>query len=127
MALPLPGRPCHAVHFVAAPTCAAAPIASHSCGESTPTRLPLTTTCAFGYARLSIFPTETSVEPSVGGRTILACSIPGRWMSATYGVLPVTMPGIAFIGCEVPTTVYWLGGFTGGLPVTVRSESAGGG
>ena len=37
------------------------------------------------------------------------------------------IPGIAFIGCEVPTTVYWLTGFTGVLSVTVTLERPGGG
>src|SRR6266404_4832439 len=53
----LPGSPFHSVHFVLAATCCEAPIASHSVGATTPTRLPLTTTCAFGYRVLSSAPT----------------------------------------------------------------------
>src|SRR5262245_35187581 len=98
-------------------------MASHSLGETTATRLPLTTSLALGHAFLSSLPTETSVEPSVFGRTMRACSIPGSRMLATNVAEPVTMGGIVGIGCEVPTTVYWLTGFVGGVPPTVTPFS----
>ena len=49
----LPGSPFQSVHFVAPATCCAARMASHSVGATTPTRLPFTTTCAFGKRLLS--------------------------------------------------------------------------
>src|ERR1700756_4512493 len=52
----LPGRPFQSVHFVEFATCCAARIASHSVGATTPTRLPLTTTCPFGNFVLSNSP-----------------------------------------------------------------------
>ena len=79
----------------------------------------MTATCVVGNARLSSLPSLSSVEPTVAGRTMRACSIPGSRISATNDSWPLTMPGITFIGCEVPRTLYWLGGVTGGLPVTV--------
>ena len=113
---PLPGSPVQSDHFVLPATEAAAPTASHSFGESTATRLPLTNTCAVGQAFLSSLPTSTSVEPYVFGRTIRACSIPGSRTFATYVAVPATIGGIDAIGCDVPITVYWLVGFVGGVP-----------
>src|SRR6202166_1648288 len=90
----LPGRPFQSVHFVEFATCCAARIASHSDGATTPTRLPLTTTCAFGYRVLSSSPTEISVEPSVLGCTTRPCSMFGRRTSVTQTSLPVTLEGV---------------------------------
>src|SRR5581483_5457879 len=104
--LPLPGSPDQSDHFVFDATCAAAPIASHSFGESTATKLPFTKTCEVGYAFLSSSPTLTSVEPKVFGRTMRACSIPGRRMSATQTAEPLTIGGIVAIGCDVPMILY---------------------
>ena len=78
MRFPLPGSPCQSDHLVVPATAAEAPMASHSFGERTATRLPLTTSWVVGQAFGSSFPTETSVEPSVFGRTIRALSIPGK-------------------------------------------------
>src|ERR1700675_220396 len=96
--LSLPGSPAHSVHLVVAATELAAPIASHSLGERTATRLPLVTTCAVGYCFLSSAPTEIRVEPNVAGRTIRALSIPGKVTSQAHWVFPVTLSGIPGMG-----------------------------
>ena len=44
----------------------------------------------FWAHQASIVPTETSVEPSVAGRTMRACSMPGRTTSPLQMVWPVT-------------------------------------
>ena len=49
----LPGRPFQSDHLVRSATCCAARMASHSVGATTPTKLPFTTTCAFGKFVLS--------------------------------------------------------------------------
>src|ERR1700730_15597837 len=67
--LGLPGRPFQSVHFVEFATCCAARIASHSVGATTPTRLPLTTTCAFGNRVLSNSPADTSLVRTASGAT----------------------------------------------------------
>ena len=72
----------------------AAWIASHSVGETTPTRLPFTMTCEFGNFVLSTSPAETSVDPSVFGCTTRACSIPGSRTSVTHVSLAATFEAI---------------------------------
>src|ERR1700728_1138770 len=74
----LPGRPDHWVHFVVPATDCAAATASHSLGETTPTRLPFLTTSAVGNFVLSSAPTEISVAPNVAGRTLRERSIAGH-------------------------------------------------
>ena len=74
---PLAGRPFQSVHFVSVPSAIAAWAASHSSGETTATRLPFTTSFAFGKADRSILPAETSFEPKLLGRTMRACSMSG--------------------------------------------------
>jgi len=91
-----------------------------SVGATTPTRLPLTTTCAFGYLVLFSSPTVTSVEPSVFGWTIRPWSMFGSRTSVTHCSLAVTLEGVTVFLKDFPMTVYWLTGFSGGLPVTVR-------
>src|SRR5271166_2866267 len=82
----LPVSPAQSVHFVLAATERAALIASHSLGETTATRLFFFTTSAVGNCFLSTSPTEINVEPSVAGRTIRACSIPGNVTSQLHSV-----------------------------------------
>src|SRR5215469_9460360 len=89
-----PGRPFHSVHLVPAATCCAARMASYSVGATTPTRLPFTTTCALEKRVLSRLPTETSVEPSVLGWTILAWSMPGRRTSAAHCSRALTLDAV---------------------------------
>src|ERR1700730_5366021 len=96
--LSLPGSPAHSVHFVAAATELPALMASHSFGERTAMRLPLVTICAVGYFFLSSAPTEIRVEPNVAGRTMRACSIPGKLTSQVHWVFPVTLSGIPGMG-----------------------------
>ena len=119
VSLSLPGRPDHGVHFVWAATARAALTASHSLGETTATRLPLVTTSAVGNRWRSIAPAETSVEPSVAGRTIRACTIPGSRRSPTHWVSARTFSAMCGAGKDWPITVYFETGFIGGLPVTV--------
>src|SRR5438477_10187610 len=102
--LPLPGRPSHFVHFVLLARTEEAWIAVYSTGSTTATRLPLTTTCAFGNCFLSSLPTEMSFEPSVFGCTTRAWSIPGTLTSPTYVAWPETIAGIVRIGTDLPTT-----------------------
>src|SRR5260221_1545005 len=102
-----PGNPAHVVHFVPAVTARAALTASHSLGETTATKLPLTTTSAVGNFWRSIGPADTSVEPRVAGRTVRACSMPGSRRSATHCVLAVTLSAICGEGNDVPMTVYF--------------------
>src|SRR5262245_27752410 len=87
----LPGRPAQALHFVVDATARAAAIASHSCGDTTATRLFFVTTSAFGYLLLSNVPADTSVEPTAAGRTVRACSMPGRRTSPTHSVFAATL------------------------------------
>ena len=98
----------------------AAVIASHSVGATTPTRLPLTMTCAFGYFALSSVPAATSVEPSVFGCTMRPWSMFGSRTSVTHVSLPATFAGVTVFAWTFPMIVYWLTGFIGGSPVTVR-------
>ena len=102
--LPLPGSPSQSVHFVEWASRDAAWIALYSSGSTTATRLPLTTICAFGNCFLSSVPTETSVEPSVGGCTTRACSIPGSRTSPTYVAVAETIGGIVRIRIDCPMT-----------------------
>src|SRR5689334_9240632 len=53
-----PGSPFQSLHLVPEATCCAALIASHSVGAMTPTRFPLTITCALGKRALSSGPAE---------------------------------------------------------------------
>src|ERR1700733_8068245 len=115
-----PGRPFHSVHLVAVATCCAARIASHSVGATTPTRLPFTSTCALGNLLLSSSPTETSVEPSVLGCTILACSMLGSRTSVAHCSRAVTFDVMTLFLKGLPIMVYSLTGFMGGSPVTVN-------
>src|SRR5712692_1800606 len=94
----LPGSPDHSVHLVPAATERAALIASHSFGETTARRLRVFTIWAVGNCVLSSAPTEIKVEPSVAGRTMRACNIPGRVTSQLQRVLPVTLSGMLGIG-----------------------------
>src|SRR3981081_4398758 len=94
----LPGSPVQSVHLVVEARAPAALIASHSLGETTASRLPFLTTSAVGNFFLSSAPTEIKVEPSVAGRTMRACSIPGKVTSQLHCVLPVTFPGILGTG-----------------------------
>ena len=104
--LPSPGNPAQSVHFVVPARIDAAWIALYSTGSTTATRLPLTTTCAFGNCFLSSLPTEMSFEPSVFGCTTRAWSIPGTLTSPTYVAWPETIGGIVRIGTDLPTTWY---------------------
>src|SRR6516225_3017532 len=94
----LPGRPDHSLHLVLAATAWAALIASHSLGETTATRFFLRMTSAVGKRFLLTAPTDTRVETSVGGRTMRACSMPGRVTSQLHSVLPVTLSGMPGTG-----------------------------
>src|SRR5208283_1100797 len=115
-----PGSPFHSVHFVPDATCWAALMASHSVGATTPTRFPFTTTCAFGKRVLSRAPTEVSLEPSVLGWTMRACSIPGRRTSVTQVSFAVTFGTVTELGNDLPMIVYWLTGLSGGFPSIVN-------
>src|SRR5204863_8972743 len=118
-----PGRPFHSLHFVSAATCCDAPTASHSDGATTPTRLPLTTTCALGYRALFSSPTELRVEPSVLGCTTRPCSMFGRRTSVTQTSLALTLDGVTVFAYDLPIIVYSLVGFNGGFPVTVNPKT----
>ncbi len=89
--------------------------------ETTATRFPFLTTSAVGNFFLSSAPTEIKVEPSVAGRTIRACSIPGKVTSQLHCVLPVTLSGIPGTETTLPITLNWLTGFSGGSPVDNES------
>src|SRR5579862_5132656 len=95
-------------------------MASHSVGATTPTRLPLTITWALGNFDLSRSPAEISVEPSVLGWMMRACSMLGSFTSVAHCSLAATLDSMTLFLCDLPMTVYWLTGFMGGSPVTVR-------
>ena len=102
-------------------TCCAALMASHSVGATTATRLPLTTTCAFGKRALSRVPAEMSFDPRRLGmhhRAHAACR--ARRTSVTHVSFAVTFETVTELGKDLPTTVYWLTGFSGGSPSTVN-------
>ena len=114
----LPGRPFQSVHLVAAATCCAARIASHSVGATTPTRLPLTTTCAFGksgFVQLRRRRPASSRASSDAPCARAACRAAARrWPTVS---LAVTLEAVTVFLKDLPMTVYWLTGFMGGLPV----------
>src|SRR6185312_13661032 len=95
-------------------------MASHSVGATTPTKFPLTITCVLGKRVLSSEPTETSLEPRVLGCTVRACSMQGRRTSVTHFSFAVTLEMMTGLGKDLPTTVYWLTGFSGGSPSTLN-------
>src|SRR5690348_7089638 len=98
-------------------------MASHSFAATTAARLPFLITAAVGNRFLSIAPAQIIVEPKVAGRSIRAYSIPGSLISQLQRVLPVTLSGIPGIGWDVPMTLNWLMGLSGGSPVTVKPSS----
>src|SRR5258705_664422 len=96
--LSLPGSPDHSVHLVVAATERAALMASHSFGETTATRFFVFMISAVGHCVLSRPPTEIKFEPTMAGRTMRACNIPGRVTSQLQRVLPVTLSGMLGMG-----------------------------
>src|ERR1700761_5885074 len=104
--LPLPGSSSQSVHLVLAASRDAPWIAVYSSGSRARTRFPLTTACVFGNSFFGNVPTDTSVEPNDVGRTMRACSIPGRRTSPVHTAVPETIGGIEAIGWDVPTTLY---------------------
>src|SRR5579859_256800 len=85
-------------------------MASHSVGATTPTRLPLTTTCALGNRFLSSSPADASLEPSVFGCTMRACSMPGSRASVAHCSFAATLEVITLLRYGLPTIVYSLTG-----------------
>jgi hypothetical protein len=62
----------------------------------------------------------TIVDPASGGRTIRACSIPGRRTSTLNVYLPNTLSGMSMRGTEEPT-MWCVAGFLGrATPTAVR-------
>ena len=61
----------------------------------------------------------TSVAPTIGGRTLRACSMPGTFMSTAHCCVPSTLAGMSSRCGDLPTFFISCTGFSGAMPVVV--------
>ncbi len=69
---------------------------------------------------MSSSPADTRVELSVFGCTTRACSMPGTRTSVTHVSLAATFEAVTEFLKDLPMTVYWLTGLSGGSPTMNR-------